>query len=408
VYDVACAQHKGNAWRLLHSFSLRPLDQLEMKFSSDMRCTSAHHRYYYIRITSNGQEHNDDTSSERYDVVDINDVSSHIELFKKQVPHVNPSYMIHTHTKNADAPLITALHESNCIFNLNSIVDVRNVVGILGHTHSCCFAASVKSQFHIKEAVNLGINRMTVSYPAEVLRISAVSKTIELVLQISPSSVNSIVKKDTAGAQKSSWTKILQTANSKGMKVTGIALGRSTCSDYANESERIAQTFSNVLEAFELASQHGHSVSFVDLGCLISDLQRTYPSHDRCSTIMEEVGDEDDCSNDEEHQCAWESDDRAGEEDAFLTTLFEMYLPHSLGLQVYAQHAQYLVPDHTKIIKWWSTPKTRRPTPSLHSFLAAGCSSNTKSMNRNAYRSRKQQTITSSNILKNPPAAAQA
>lgn len=378
-----------------------------MKFSSDMRYTSAHHRYYYIRITSNGQEHNDDTSSERYGVVDINDVSSHIELFKKQVPYVNPSYMIHTHTKNADAPLITALHESNCIFNLNSIVDVRNVVGILGHTHSCCFAASVKSQFHIKEAVNLGINRMTVSYPAEVLRISAVSKTIELVLQISSSSVNRIVKKDTAGAQKSSWTKILQTANSKGMKIVGVAIGRSTSSEYANETEIIEEAFSNALEACDLASQYGHSVSFVDLGCLVSDFQRTSPSHDRCSTILEEVDDEDDYSNDEQYQCAWESDDRAGE-DAFLTTLFEMYLPHSLGLQVYAQHAQYLVPDHAKIIKWWSTPKARRPTPSLHSFLAGGCSSNTKSMNRNAYRSRKQQTITSCNILKNPLAAAQA
>ena len=341
-------------------------------------------RYYYIRITPNGKE-NDDSTTERYDVIDINDVQSQIELFKKQVPYVDPSYMIHTHAQNADAALITALRNSQCLFNLNSIVDVRTVVGILGdQTHSCCFAASVKSIFHIKEAISLGINRMTVSCPAEVLRISAVSKTIELVLQISPSSVNSIVQKDTAGAQKSSWTKILQTAYLKGMKVVGIALGRSTSSQYANETERIAQAFSNVLEAYDLASQYGHTVSFVDLGWLISDFQRTYPANERCSTILEALSEEDDCSDGEQYQSTWESDDWS-EEDAFLNTLFEMYLPRSLGIQVFAQHTQYLVPDHAKILKWWSMPKARRPTPSLYSYLAGGCSSNAKTLNRNAH-----------------------
>lgn len=378
-----------------------------------MKSSSASaHRYYYIQITPNGQE-NDDNTRERYDVIDINDVPSQIQRFKKQVPYVDISYMIHTHAQNADAPLITVLHNSQCLFNLNSIVDVRNVVGILGDpAHSCCFAASVKSQFHIKEAISLGINRMTVSYPAEVLRISAVSKTIELVLQISPSSVNSIVQKDTAGAQRSSWTKILQTAYLKGMKVVGIALGRSTGSEYGNGTERIAQAFSNVLEAYDLASQYGHTVSFVDLGWLISDFQRTYPAHERCSTIIEELSEEDDCSDGEQCQSTWESDDSLGSgEDACLSTLFEMYLPRSLGIQVFAQHAQYLVPDHAKILKWWSMPKAKRPTPSLYSYLAGGCSSNAKTLNRNAHladRSRKQETITSCNILKNPPAAAQA
>jgi hypothetical protein len=384
-----------------------------MKFSSDMRCVSApHHRYYYIRTTSNGHESNDDTT-ERYDVIDINDISSHIELFKKQVPsYVNPSYTIHTHGQNADASLINALYDSKCLLNLNSIVDVRDVASILGgHTHSCLFAASAKSRFHIVEAMGLGINRMTASYPAEVLRISSVSKTIELVLQIAPSSVNNIVKKDTSGAQKSSWTKIMETANSKGMKIVGITLGRSTCSAYVNETERISQAFSNVREACDLASMYGHNVSFVDLGSVICDsCQCTQPAHERCSTILEELSDEDDYSDGNQYQHACESDDKS-EEDAFLQTMFEMYLPHSLGLHVFAQHAQYFVPDHEKILKWWGMPKARRPTPSLHSYLAGGCSSG-KSLNRCAYlayRSRKQQAMNSCNILnESPPAAAQA
>mmetsp|Transcript_12093 Transcript_12093/g.17385 ORF Transcript_12093/g.17385 Transcript_12093/m.17385 type:complete len:372 (+) Transcript_12093:195-1310(+) len=365
----------------------------------------APHRYYYIRVTPNGNE-----STERYDVIDINDVSSQIQLFKKQVPCVDPSYTVNTHAKNADSSLITALQNSKCLLNLNSIVDVRNAAGVLGdQTDLCCFAASVKSQFHIREAVNRGINRMTVTYPAEVLRIAAVSKTIELVLQITPSSEDSIVVQKDTGAQKSCWTKILQTASSKGIYIVGISLGRNVSSDYAKGTERISQAFSNVIEAYELASQYGHSVSFVDLGCLISDFQNTYPTaHERCSTITEEIGDEDD-SDVEENHSTWESDDRPGE-DTLLSTLFETYLPRSLGIQVFAQHAQYLVPDHEKILKWWSMPKVRRPTASLHSYLAGGCScsSNAKPLNRNAslaYLSRKQETC---NILKNPPAAAQA
>ena len=340
-------------------------------------------------------------------------MSSHIQLFKKQVPYVDPSYMINTHVRNADPSLITALHNSKCLFNINSIVDIRNVVGVLGdQTDLCFFAASVKSQFHIREAVSRGINRMTVSYPAEVLRIVAVSKTTELILQISPSSVNSIVQKDTAGAQKSCWTEILQTASSKGMEFVGISLGRSTSSDYANGTERISQAFSNVNEAYELALQCGHSISFVDLGCIISDFQSTSPAaHESCFVILEEeeIGDEDDYFDGEENQSLWKSYDRPGD-DIFLSTLFEMYLPRSLGIKVFAQHAQYLVPDHEKILKWWSMPKVRWPTPSLHSYLAGGCSSNDKSSNRNASlaHSRRQETLTSCNILKNPPAAAQA
>lgn len=360
----------------------------------------ASHRYYYIRITPNGNE-----NTERYDVIDINDVSSQIQLFQKQIPCVDPSYTINTHAKNADPSLITALHNSKCLLNLHSIVDVRNAAVVLGdRTDSCCFAASVKSQYHIREAVSRGINRMTVSSPAEVLRISAVSKTIELVLQISPSSLNSIVaRKDTGGAQKSCWTNILQTASSKGMNIVGISLGRTESSDYISGTERILQAFSNADEAYELASQYGHCVSFVDLGCLISDFQSTYlAAHERCSTITEESGDEDDSGGEGNHS-AWESDDKP-EEDTFLSTLFETYLPQSLGIQVFAQHAQYLVPDHEKILKWWSMPKVRRPTPSLHSYLAGGWSSNAKSSNRRA----SQETLTSCNILKNLPAAAQA
>lgn len=358
-------------------------------------------RHYYIRIPPNGNE-----NTERYDVIDINDVSSQIQLFKKQVPCVDPSYMINTHAKNADPSLITALHNSKCLLNLNSIVDVRNVADILGdQTDSCCFAASVKSQFHIREALSRGINRMTASSPAEVIRIAAVSKTIELVLQITPSVEDSIVQRDT-GAQKSCWTKILQTASSKGMNVVGISLGRSTSSDYASGTEKTSQAFDNIIEAYELASQNGHGVSFVDLGCLISDFQGTYPAaHERCSTITEESSDED-----EENQTTLESDGIPGK-DTFLSTLFETYLSRSPGIQVFAQHAKYLVPDHEQILKWWSMPKVRRPTPSLHSYLAGGCSSKAKSSNRNAshtHLSRKQETLPSCGILKHPPAAAQA
>lgn len=367
----------------------------------------AHSYYYIIRVTPDSQEN--DSTTERYDVIDINDVPSQIQLFKKQVPYVDPSYMIHTHAQNADAPLIHALHNSQCHFNLNSIVDVRNVVGILGNeTHSCCYAASVKSPFHIKEAMSLGINRMTVSYPAEVVRISAVSKTIELVLQISPSSVNRIAQKETAGAQKSSWTKILQTACLKGMKIVGITLGRSQDYEYANGTERVAQAFSDILEAYDLASQYGHVVSFVDLGCLISDFQHIHPAHERCSTIPEELSDEDDYSNGDQWQRDPESDDWSGE-DAFLSSLFEMYLPRSLGIQVvFAQHTQYRFPDHAKMLKWWNMPKTRRPTPSLYSYLAGDCSNNAKTLNRNARRKQEPISSSCSNILKHPPAAPQA
>lgn len=365
-----------------------------------MRNISAHHSYYYIRTTSNGRHESNDNTSERYDVIDITDVPSHIEMFKKRFPTVcGPSYIIHKHAQNADASLINALKESRCLLNLNSIVDVRDVAGILGlDSHSCCFTASAKSRFHIIEAMSLGINRMTVSYPAEVLRISSVSKTIELVLQIYP---------DTSGAR---WAKIIEAANSKGMKIVGITLCRSTCSEHTNETERISQAFSNVREAYDLASMYGLTLTFVDLGYIISDSYQK-AAHE-CSTILEELSDEDEYSDGDQYQEHGGESDDTSEDHAFLRTMLELYLPHSLGLNVFAQHAQYFVPDHSKILKWWGMPKVRRPTPSLHSYLAGGCISSGKSLNKCAYlayRSKKRQTMTSSsNILESPPAAAQA
>ncbi len=157
--------------------------------------------------------------------------------------------------------------------------------------------------------------------------------------------------------------------------MVGISLGRNTSSDYASGTERISQAFYNVIQVYKLASKYGHIVSFVDLGCVKSDFQSTYPAaHERCSTITEESSDEDDSDG----ETTWKSEDRPGE-DTLLSILFETYLPCSLGNQVFAQHAQYLIPDHEKILKWWSMPKVNRPTPSLHSYLAGGCSSKAKS-----------------------------
>lgn len=365
--------------------------------TENMRHYHSAGRYYYVRTSCDTSSDN----AEHYKVIDINDISSHIQSFKEHIPRCCCSYLIDTRALNADASVITALFYSQCRLNLNSIHDIHVAAGIFGvdtlRKQAFCFSGA-KSRLHIIEAEKLGINQMTVSCPAEVSRISSVNKTIELVLLTSPppSASNGISNKESnrcSGAQRNKWSSIMEAATSKGMKIVGISLGISANSQHAFDKKNF---LSNVRDAYDLASKYGHSVSFVDLGSILSDVcQCTLPAHKRCSTILEDL------SNEDEHQPVSEPDQKSEEARAF-SALVEIYLPRSLGIPVYVQHAHYFVPDDKLYKKWWGMPKAGRPVPSLHSYIAEGCSSCSTPFNRAclAYRRKKPNTC-----IESPPAA---
>ena len=378
---------------------------------SNRHLSTHQHRDYYIRSTEKGIGE----ATDRYDIIDINEVSLHIEWFQKHIPYsVHASYLINTQAHNADASLIAALYESKCHINLNSIVDVRTAARILGvdtiRKHSYCFSSQAKTTQHISEAMSLGIDHMTVSYPADVFRISSVSSIITLVLQITPLNRNKLIA-------------IMDTAKLKGMAFVGIALGSvagtgTTRARGISEEDTSSQSLALVQYAYDLASTYGHRITYIDLGTILSECCQklsTQPFlHQKCSTITEteEVSDqeeEEDSVRSEEASDTSLAGDSDSDADGFhiLGNLLNMYLPNDkLGLTIYAQHAQYFVPDQNELQKWWGMPKVKRPVPSLYSYLATRGGGSSKS----SLHERKAQRIsTSSRILNNSAlAAAQA
>ena len=347
------------------------------------------HRDYYIRSTEEG--------TDRYDIIDINEVSLHIEWFQKHIPYsaVHASYLISTQAHNADASLIAALYESKCHINLNSIVDVRTAARILGEdtlrTNSYCFSSQAKTTHHISEAISLGIDHMTVSYPADVFRISSVSSIIMLVLQITPLNRNKLIA-------------IMDTAKVKGMAFVGIALGSAgtgttRARGITSEEEALSQSLASVQEAYDLASAYVHRITYIDLGTILSE-----------EVSDQEEEEDDSMSRSESSDTSLAGDnDSSDADDGFhiLGNLLNMYLPNDdLGLTIYAQHAQYFVPDQNELLIWWGMPKVKRPVPSLHSYLATrGGGSSSKS---SLHERKAQRIATSSRILNNSAALAAA
>lgn len=375
---------------------------------SNRHLSTHQHRDYYIRSTEEG--------TDRYDIIDINEVSLHIEWFQKHIPYsVHASYLISTQAHNADASLIAALYESKCRINLNSIVDVRTAARILGEdtlrTHSYCFSSQAKTTQHISEAISLGIDHMTVSYPADVFRISSVSSIIKLVLQITPSNINKLIA-------------IMDTAKVKAMAFVGIALGSAgtgttRARGITSEEDALSESLALVQYAYDLASTYGHHIRYIDLGTILSDCCQklsTQPFlHQKCSTITEteEVSDQEEeedsmsCSESSDTSLAGDNDSDTDDGFHILGNLLNTYLPNDdLGLTIYAQHAQYFVPDQNELLTWWGMPKVKRPVPSLHSYLATrGGGSNSKS---SLHERKTQRIATSSRILNNSAALAAA
>ena len=374
------------------------------------RHSTHQHRDYYIRST---EKKGTGDATDRYDIIDINEVSLHIEWFQKHIPYsVHASYLINTQAHNADASLIAALYESKCHINLNSIVDVRTAARVLGEdtlrTHSYCFSSQAKTTHHISEAMTLGIDQITVSYPADVFRISSVSRIIKLVLQITPSNRNKLIA-------------IMDTAKVKGMSFVGIALGSAGTTTRASgisEEDTLSQSLASVQYAYNLASTYGHRITYIDLGTILSDCCQqlsTQPFlHQKCSTITEteEVSDqeeEEDSMSSESSDTSLAGDNDSDANDGFhiLGNMLNTYLPNDdLGLTIYAQHAQYFVPDQNELQKWWGMPKVKRPVPSLYSYLATrGGGSSSKS---SLHERKAQRIATSSRILNNSAALAAA
>lgn len=349
-------------------------------------------------------------SAHHFDVTDLNTISSRIESFLQSFPRIQPSYSVDIHKANADASLLITLHKSGCTLNLNSIDAVRLAADRIDDLSDCCFSSPVKSRLQIMEAVSLGIKRMTVSFPCEVMRISSVCKSVELVLRISPTDEDA---DRCIGASRNKWRQILSVARNKSMRVVGVATQTNDSGISSRSIDDATSTCMSALtrirEAYDLAKECGHDIRLIDVGTSIA-WNYLYESshHERCSTIVEEVSDDEDqdevcCPTRPEVQCR---SDRCPSTAAFIKSLLDYHFPQSLSLRILADHAQYLVPDDAILKKWWGMPKVRRPAPSLHTYLTSGCSSNASYVS--AYRSKTKSDKSHNIINEMEHAAAQA
>ena len=365
-----------------------------------------HSNYCYIRETSTSTAENSSPKTCQLEVANVTDVPTHIESFLKSHPRVQPSYAVDLHVQNAksaNSSLLSTLYNcgeeedsTNVIaLNLSSIEAVRmtaECVDDIRIQQDCCFSAPAKSRRHILEALSLGVSRMTVSYPAEVMRISSASKTIELVLSLASTA-------DDKEANRSAET--LRMAKAKGMEVVGIAL---CCGwDHPVATNDVEEALVRLRDAYDEATSCGHDVRIIDLGSLIArapDGTKRIRRRRSCSVIMEE-----------------DSISRIFCESAFdekilprvrANALLDQHFPPSLGLRVLAEHAQYLFPQEEVLQKWFTTPKERRPAPSFHSYMTSGCA--TKTAYICSYRSKARAMRDSKQAVGNEadPAAAQA
>ena len=380
----------------------------ETKNNIRYACASQRHHtnYCYIRETSAAAE-NSSPRTCHLEVANVTDVPTHIESFLMSHPRVQPSYAVDLHIQNAKSANFSLLSNLyNCseeedptnavALNLTSIEAVRMAAECPGDIRiqkDCCFSAPAKSRRHILEALSLGVNRMTVSYPAEVMRISSASKSVELVLSLA-SSVDD--------KEASRVAETLRVARAKGMKVVGIALRWGW--DHPVAPHDVEEALVRLRDAYDEATSCGHDVCIIDLGSLIarSSDSTTKPIKRRrsCSVIMEDG-----------HLSRIFCESAFDEEilpRVQTNALLDQHFPPSLGLRVLAEHAQYLFPQAGVLQKWFTTPKERRPAPSFHSYMTSGCT--TKTAYICSYRSKTRAVRDSEQTVVNEvdPAAAQA
>ena len=365
-----------------------------------------HSNYCYIRETSTITAENSSPSTCHLEVANVTDVPTHIESFLKSHPRVQPSYAVDLHVQNAksaNSSLLSTLYNcgeeedsTNAIsLNLSSIEAVRmaaECVDDIRIKQDCCFSAPAKSRRHILEVLSLGVNRMTVSYPAEVMRISSASKTIELVLSLASTA-------DDKEAGRAVET--LRVAKAKGMKVVGIALRYGW--DHPVAPNDVEETLVRLRDVYDEATSCGHDVRIIDLGSLIArapDSTKSIRRRRSCSVIMED-------GNLSRIFCEAAFDEKVMPR-VHANALLDQYFPPSLCLRILAEHAQYLFPQEEVLQKWFTTPKERRPAPSFHSYMASGCV--TKTAYICSHRSKARAMRDSKQAVGNEadPAAAQA
>ena len=370
--------HSSFLDKRIHSFSPRNMlndTKNNIRYASCASQQRHHTNYCYIRETSAAAE-NSSPSTCHLEVANVTDVPTHIQSFLKSHPRAQPSYAVDLHVQNAksaNSSLLSTLYNSgeeeevstNAIaLNLTSIEAVRMTAECIDDIRiqqDCCFSAPAKSRRHILEALSLGVSRMTVSYPAEVMRISSASKTVELVLSLASTADN----KEAARAAET-----LRVAKAKGMKVVGIAL---RCGwDHPVATNDVEEALVRLRDAYDEATSCGHDVRMIDLGSLIARApDGTEPTRRRrsCSVIMED-------GHLSRIFCESAFDEKSLPR-VRTNTLLDQHFPPSLGLRIRAEHAQYLFPQEEVLQKWFTTPKERRPAPSFHRYMASGCTTKT-------------------------------
>lgn len=367
---------------------------------------SASHRHHsnccYIREAA-ATDH-DSPSSCQFEVTNVADVPIHIESFLKSHPRVQPSYSVDLklpNAKSANKSLLCTLYNygskedstKNAVaLNLTSIEAVRLAADCIDKVwlQDSCFAAPAKSRRHILTALSLGVNRMAVSYPAEVLRISSASKSVELVLSLASTA---------DGKDVGRMAETIRVAKAKGMRIVGIAL-RHGWADEPIAADKVEEALVRLREAYDEAIECGHDVRIVDLGSWVArapDSTKSTMRRRSCSVIMED-------DRISRTFCESACDDDVLPTRVHVNALLDQYFPPSLGLRILAEHAQYLFPEEELLQKWYTTPKERRPAPSFHSFMVNGCT--TKTSYSCSYRG-KARAVRDSNQAAEP-AAAQA
>uniref|UniRef100_A0A7R9WLH1 Orn/DAP/Arg decarboxylase 2 N-terminal domain-containing protein n=1 Tax=Pseudictyota dubia TaxID=2749911 RepID=A0A7R9WLH1_9STRA len=378
----------------------------------------------------------------RYELSDLESVLVHHKQFSRRFPRASPSYVIGGRKCNADAAFVQAVAQpeegqQQCSFSCRSIEAVRLVSAHAAPSREnnnsfVMFSSPCKSKKNIAEAYSKhGVRHMTVESVPDVVRISAISKDIDLLLRISPVEEGAAGRKHNSnGATRDKWADILRSAKGRGMAVVGISLQLSDDQDGSQcslQPNRLDTTLSRVREAFDLAcsDEFGFAMSVVDVGAALVAPFDEWRMGNSCSfTIVEEDGSDDNAVGPNETSLKnKEREQKYGPDSLdYSDNLLKKYFPDCEKVVLLAEPAQYVLPDESVAIKWWGTPKVRRTAPSLHAHLmqygtigrgaGQGVGLRASLKNCGGYRPCCKRTQVVSRVLEHPPsqvvAAAQA
>ena len=203
-------------------------------------------------------------------VVDLGVVAAQLARWRAAFPRVVPYYAVKC---NPDPAIVRTLMSLGCHFDCASRAEIELVQRVaasladhgLPAPPDIVYANPTKARGHVIDAVCRGVRRMTFDNAAEVRKLAAVSRKIQLILRIITDDSGSQCRLSSKfGAPPSHWPALLGEARRCGMEVVGASFHvGSGCRD----ATRYALALRDCKRLFALARRDfGYRMTVLDIG----------------------------------------------------------------------------------------------------------------------------------------------